>query len=1563
MEEKKQAENALIENLLKETELPDVDVDVAGLDVDAILKETELGSDILSGDINIKDDVTTNELLSGINLDIHKTSANDHLIQNIMKEINTEMNIRKKDPKKQLPKFENFFGLIDFLEKKNYKKNEEEENENTDKDNIFLLKNYKLNSKKKIEVLKFPPKTTLSSRFFKGGNILTSITANEDVIFTGNNLGIVKVYSCEKEMEYKSFCLEQIQKEPQAKRAVTCMDVSESISHLICGYCNGFLSLWDLSKTNCIKFMPKEHKSCVIAVKFLRVEKNNFEFLSSDLDGIVNRTVVSPGYFITTADSEPIIEYHLPIFLIEVFKFTKDEKRKFKFLEDPTTIVAFGCLDQILIYQLEPIKKKLFEFKKPSYLTSYYVPDIGFGIGYIPRNTPSIILDNLDSENEKKKYDPNPVATKLGLNIATPQKLVSISWGKVIYIYTILFDPEEGAKSINLVGHYVNKSPILRMGFLSNSILYILDMFKCFRILNTGLMTPGPVIFDSKDGTPVFQFNNKHKPELEEEKRLDQDILFQAYVPDAYNKKETKNTYNNLVLSQTKTLYVLGKKTFYLGKLLNWEQCISNLQQEGEWMDLLSLGLDIYHGRNITLAGIPIDENERKKNVASILKGAIMQYSVNNTNIDLEKTKQEKAEEMLNKCIKICIEFCIEINEFEYLLDNIKPLFEVRGFLDLFLINLEPFILKHKIADQKIKKETVLKIVDIYIKKNKLDVLENIFTHLEINSVNLNEIKTICDKNNFISAIVYIYMNGENNDKFYPIKKIFENYQKAEYIPKDKFISYQNAINNLSKEELYKSKQYLGHKLFWYIDLCIEGIKFPKSDEKIPEEIRKALVKKIFLWLLKNKIMDELLIFDSFSYFLIMMKILAEEKNVNIIKNIEYDKESFDDITLKGQPIAKSDIFIFIEIIVDKSLSFNKIFIKDNLYEFIYKVSLINENIDKENIIDACLHILKYKKNMELSQKNNEEDIFKAHTEQFRGENYLKKKSDEVIYMINLYYKKYVINKDNEKKEEENLKKLLDNCVDEEFIEIKLHLLKLLGKNIECFDNYLNNEKIEKRDEKTFHFIQNILKEYKDDNMIEKIDNFKQEIIKRIKQLAKLSSESLIELVNDWFENNHFLILEKLENSDDIKLIYVENLLNKYKNRANMIEEEKEKGNESYLNLLNTHIDLLCKLKQFDKILPCLKNNQLYPVDYALKKCLDSKVTDASIYLYQSTGNDQEALNLAISELKEILKKLVENSTKNYNEEEYNKLVEEHNVIITECINICENSGKSMENSDDNDKKNNENEKMWFDVLQIFYEYIEKINSMLSDKETIMSKESNYQIYLTNLSQLISKDIEDLFEKMYPYTGIKKIISRVSEANKQASSKEFKPVLQKLLKGYGYLDTILSIAKKLLANNTINNLNEERNLIKRGICYKQLICDKCNENIEENENLNSKSKDKVSKKFLLFNCGHKMHKKCCLVRNNLYLCNICYEKELRESLSLMGFENLINSLTKDKNKIENQNNDENDTGSQNSLTYVNNNLKGTKNKYNKLTEINKRSFSYVDFMDIDTDSIRRNRRK
>ncbi len=143
--QKKSEENNIIEDILKEgADLgEDVDVDVAGLDVEAILKETDIDVNMYTSDLNTKNDVTTKELLNGINIDINKASTNDNLIQNIMKEINTDIISKKKEIRKKIPKFENFFDLINFLEKRNYEKKEEENDENSDKENIFLLKNYK----------------------------------------------------------------------------------------------------------------------------------------------------------------------------------------------------------------------------------------------------------------------------------------------------------------------------------------------------------------------------------------------------------------------------------------------------------------------------------------------------------------------------------------------------------------------------------------------------------------------------------------------------------------------------------------------------------------------------------------------------------------------------------------------------------------------------------------------------------------------------------------------------------------------------------------------------------------------------------------------------------------------------------------------------------------------------------------------------------------------------------------------------------------------------------------------------------------------------------------------------------------------------------------------------------------------------------------------------------------------------------------------------------------------------------------------------------------------------
>ena len=101
-------------------------------------------------------------------------------------------------------------------------------------ENVFQLRNYKQHAKIKFVVLDFIKKSTLSSRFFKNENLITSITAIGDVVIAGNSLGMIRMYSCEKELEFKSYILKEI--EGYDKRSVVCMDISQDGDFLVSGY-------------------------------------------------------------------------------------------------------------------------------------------------------------------------------------------------------------------------------------------------------------------------------------------------------------------------------------------------------------------------------------------------------------------------------------------------------------------------------------------------------------------------------------------------------------------------------------------------------------------------------------------------------------------------------------------------------------------------------------------------------------------------------------------------------------------------------------------------------------------------------------------------------------------------------------------------------------------------------------------------------------------------------------------------------------------------------------------------------------------------------------------------------------------------------------------------------------------------------------------------------------------------------------------------------------------------------------------------------------------------------
>ena len=1311
-----------------------------------------------------------------------------------------------------------FNNSIDFI---NYMETEYIQSKLAKNEEVFQLSNYRKQQKeKKLKPLQFSQKTTLSSLFFKDGNIITSIAAKGNIIFTGNNIGKIKMYSNKKNSEYKILINDEIINSEDKR--VLCMDISEDLNYLISGYSNGYIALWNIEKENCIKLLKDEHqRKSILAIKFLQCENGIYEFLSSDINGYVNRITISESYFFFSPSVEciNIIKYTFPFFLIDILNFTNEEKITYSFIEDNNCqIIALACTEYILIYQIDPELRKLYELKKPFYFKKTHIPDIAFGLGYVPRNV------NYNSNTEKYEYE-NILAKDNKIDLFKLERLIAISWEKIVYIYVLKFDKKNGPDELVLVGHYINSAQILRMGFLSNSIIYLFDMYKKFKIINTTLLTPNNISFN-EENNPIPQINKNFKPELDEGISFD-NILFQSIVPDKLDKGNlTLPTYNNLIISQKETLYVLAYKNLQYGKLLNWEQCLNDLNLKREWMETLSLGLDIYNGTNIILPDIPIEENKRKIRVVYSIKGLILQYVV----YCINESKNNKNEDEIVKCMNICIEFCIEINEMDYLLNQIQPKFDGKGYGNIFIEKLEPFILCGKIKNHNLGQNTISKIVELYIKKKKFHILSQILTHLDIQSIDADEIKKICCEHILISPLIYIYMNSPDNEFFEAIIKIYNMYENAKEIEKEKFISYENILKNIPTSELEICKQYIGDKLLWYINICIDGKKFITNDF-IDIQQYEILIQKIFLWLLKKQILDEFLSFDSLSLFSILVKFFTEDITLKTILLIKYDKENdiFEDIFYNEKEIEDFNLELAINIIIERAKRVNKISINNDLCEFICKISIHIDNISDIIIKETAKYILSSESRIKDYKK--EDDIFG-----FRNKDLsifeIKRLSNLINDMIERYKSKLKKN---------DIKEILNSTEKTSFVLVKIYLLKLLKENLKCLDTYLIEYKYSDKTDKIYLFIDNILKDYKKENN-EEFEIFKNEIHNRFILLARLSMNKFIDLIGKWFDNNHIASIEKLNEDKEIELKYIEKVLDSYKEN-NLPTDDEEML--IYSLLLSTHIELLCELNKKDQILPNLKKRASYP-DQCLDICLENKVYDAAIYLYLHQDNINDALELSNNVLKEDYEKLI-NVFKENKIKDTSSLIEKHNEILDSSINICE--------------KANDDEKiikeMWFGLVKLCYEYRKKI----------------IKLKINSILKIIIEDIQKVFEKIYSYVGIKSIVEYVTINNKEVEFKEFKPILIQMLYGYTNLYKIFEIERKLIRNSFGGELKIYNDILLKGNFYYIKKCDECEENFVENDIIS------------LFKCGHQFHLICCLKEENDLICPICRNEEIQSSIT------------------------------------------------------------------------------
>ena len=766
--------------------------------------------------------------------------------------------------------------------------------QNSKKDSLHILASYKNKHNVKLELLEFELKPQISSKLNKKPNQINCLKISENFLFSGDKDGICRKYNIETGKELKKYSNTENESE------VTAIDTINEQNLLLLGYLNGTISIFDLETkiiNNLIINIKEIHFTKITAVKFIEAssDKKKFEIFSADEEGQVMQISINKTLIVTKKKKnvQENILYKETEPTFGIIKFTPIINEK----GITQKLYGFLNINKIRIFTIFSTSQKnfpIFEINKPSYIENNDVPDLSFGWGCLP-------------------LQDNTIQKKLAESTRKKEILLSVAWGNVISLYMINIS---GEKTIykGPLGYFENGCSVIRLGFLSPSIIYFFDKNAQLKILNTAFLDYGEY---KNDENKQFVYN---KNALVDEGRLIDARLIKNNI--SKNKKKELYSYRNFIFNMKKCIYLCSFDGFRIGKVLNYEECIENIIKKNNWFGAMCLGIDIYQGNITSFPDVPIDETERKKLLEPYLLKLLNQYidfifQKNKNNNFFNKSDDMEEEDLANindekviECMNVAIEFCIAIKTIDYLLKNVEKTFDNFGKGDLFYKLFEPFIFNDLLYQEKISVNALTSLYFAYKTRNELILLSHLLTHINYSCLNNFEITKLFVGDNLYSLLIFIFSNGKGyEDYFFPISKLYCTYIKKEQQDNEKkteedgeekepgYISYSEKYGNDGMRginAMSTSKEYIGHLLLWYIEMSLRGNKYASGLDinllkfNFSSSDYKRFIATIYYWMLQEKIFKVLLNFDSYSLFTILNELFTDQRLENIIKNFDF---------------------------------------------------------------------------------------------------------------------------------------------------------------------------------------------------------------------------------------------------------------------------------------------------------------------------------------------------------------------------------------------------------------------------------------------------------------------------------------------------------------------------------------------------------------------------------------------------------------------------------------------------------------------------------------------------
>ncbi|KYO36096.1 vacuolar sorting-associated protein 8-like protein isoform A [Alligator mississippiensis] len=271
-------------------------------------------------------------------------------------------------------------------------------------------------------------------------------------------------------------------------------------------------------------------------------------------------------------------------------------------------------------------------------------------------------------------------------------------------------------------------------------------------------------------------------------------------------------------------IFYLGTKSVHVMTLRSWRERVDHLLKQECLTEALALAWSFYEG----LSG---DVGKRKAVIADRMVEILLHYTDRTLKKCPDQGKIQVMEQHFQDMVPVIVEYCLLLQRTDLLFSQVyDKMSENSVAKGVFLECLEPYILSGKLIGMtaQVMKDLLLHFQD----RNLLENMEACIVHMDITSLDIQQVVLLCWENHLYDAMIYVYNSGMN-DFLSPMERLF----KVIAPPL-------SAGKSLTDEQVV-----MGNKLLVYISCCLAGRAYPLGD--IPEDLVPLVKNQVFEFLIR----------------------------------------------------------------------------------------------------------------------------------------------------------------------------------------------------------------------------------------------------------------------------------------------------------------------------------------------------------------------------------------------------------------------------------------------------------------------------------------------------------------------------------------------------------------------------------------------------------------------------------------------------------------------------------------------------------------------------------------